>query len=280
VTGTECPGSSTCREPHHEPPILHGNRSGVNSGFSPPSLPVSAIGTGFETPDSVTSGWHRVRFNQVAAGRGQNLVLFEIDDSLDIERLAAVLDTSGQTPGGVLARGGSESPAPGDTTSVIMHLQPGRYVWTSLTRAGNGRRHVTNGVWRELRVTPAPDTPAAPEPTVSVGLGDHAFLGNDVWPAGRHRIGIANQGKQDHLFYLVRLRGDASLRDWLDDERDVTSDRVGGVTRLGPGQAVQFELALAPGRYAASCLMRDPATGKSHTELGMIRLITVTEAAK
>ena len=122
--------------------------------------------------------------------------------------------------------------------------------------------------------------PAGSPRQLWISAAGTGFDAPDTVPAGRHRIGIANEGTQDHLFCFVRLRGDYSLSDWLDDESNVTSERAGGVSRLGPGQAVQLELVLAPGRYVAACLLRDPATGKSHTELGMLRLITVTEAAK
>jgi hypothetical protein len=266
---------SACRSPDRA-----ADQPDSGNGFSHPSLPVIATGTGYESPDSIQAGWYRVRFSQALAGRGQNLVLFEINDTMDAAGFAAALDTMPGTPAGAVARGGVESPAPGDTMSFVVHLPAGRYVWTSLNRGVNGRRHVANGVRRELRVTPAPDSSAGPAPTVGLRLVNFAFVGDDIWPAGQHRIRVANEGTQDHMFYFVRLRGDHTFTDWLNDEKNVTSDRAGGVTRLGPGQALQLELALVPGRYVASCLLRDPVTGTSHGELGMLRLITVTEAAK
>jgi hypothetical protein len=243
-----------------------------------PALPVSATGPRLETRDTIPAGWYRVRFSQDSAGAGQNLVLFSVGDSLDLAVFAGVIDTAVATPAGVVARGGSESPAPRDTSSVILRLEPGRYVWTSLTRAPNRHRHVANGVWRELRVLPPADTAAGPEPTIVVRLVDHAFAGAETWPSGLQRIGLVNEGKADHLFYLRRMKGDHTLAQLMEGNPGELSEPLGGVTRLGPGQSAQFEIALTPGRYVLSCLITDPATDKLHVELGMLRLVTVTDS--
>lgn len=244
--------------------------------FTATEITVTAHATRFDAPDSATPGWHRVRFHQAQGGVGRNLVLFSVTDSIDLESLAALLDTAQRSPEGAIARGGLESPRhPDDTASVLIPFAPGRYVWTSLTRAPNGKRHVTNGMWRSLIVTG--DSSAAPKPaaTVAVRLVDHAFVSDDTWPSGRIRVEIANAGTQDHILNLMRMKGDQTLTEYLD--KPGRSERIGGISRLGPGQVVQLELDLEPGRYVALCLIRDPATGKMHLELGMARIITVED---
>ncbi len=244
--------------------------------FTPTEIIVTARSGRFDAPDSVPAGWRRVRFHQAPGGIGRNLVLFAVTPSLDLDSLAAILDSAQRSPDGAVAHGGLESPRRAqDTASVLMPFAPGRYVWTSLTRAPNGRRHVTNGMWRPLIVTgefAATPTPAA---TVGVRLVDHAFVSDDSWPSGPIRIEIANEGTQDHILNLMRMKGDQTLTEYLDQPG--SSERIGGISRLGPGQVVQLELDLEPGRYVALCLIRDPVTGRMHIELGMARIITVEE---
>lgn len=244
--------------------------------YSATEIIVTAHATRFDAPDSAPAGWHRVRFHQAPGGIGRNLVLFGVDDSLDLLTLAALLDTAQHSPPGAVARGGLESPRrPGDTASVLMPFAPGRYVWASLTRAPNGKRHVTNGMWRSLTVTGDSSGAPTPTPTVAVRLVDHAFVTDDTWPSGRIRVAITNDGTQDHILNLMRMKGDQTLTEYLD--KPGRSERIGGISRLGPGQVVQLELNLEPGRYVALCLIRDPGTGRMHLELGMARIITVED---
>jgi hypothetical protein len=247
--------------------------------FSAGEVLVTAQAGGFEAPGSVAAGWHRIRFHQAKGGQGRNLVLFRITDSTDLAAFSTGLDTATQAPTGTAAMGGLESPrTPADTAALLMPLVPGRYVLTSLTRAPNGRRHVSNGMWRELIVTGDSIPRPAPTADVTVRLADHAFVTDDTWPAGNLRVLLVNDGAQDHLLNLMRLETDQSLGAYLDDPG--RSERIGGISRMGPGQSVILELSLEPGRYVALCLVRDPGTGRMHMQLGMARLITVVAAAQ
>ncbi|HSE28768.1 MAG TPA: hypothetical protein VLA95_11115 [Gemmatimonadales bacterium] len=242
-----------------------------------PQLLVVATGGGFDAPATVEAGWHRLRFHQLAGGKGRNLVLFAVPDALDLEAFARALDTALTTPAPATARGGSESPvSPADTTSLVLFLAPGRYVWASMTRAANGRRYVTNGVRREFRVTADSNGADAPRPTATLSLVDFAFVGADTLDEGAHRIRVTNDGRQDHVLVLHRLGEGVSFAEWLSED-GAPSTRMGGVSRLGPDQEVFLDVTLTPGRYAAVCLIPDPASGRPHTELGMVREIVVTE---
>jgi hypothetical protein len=237
---------------------------------------VVATGPGFDAPATVGAGWHRLRFRQAPAAKGQNLVLFAVPESLDLEAFARALDTAVTTPAPAVARGGSESPVPpAEETSLVLHLEPGRYVWASMTRAANRRRYVTNGVWREFRATADSNGADAPRPTATLELVDFAFVGADTLDEGVHRIRVTNEGRQDHLLLLHRLGEGVSFAEWLEDE-DAPATRVGGVSRLGPDQEIYLDLDLEPGLYAATCMIPDPGSGMPHAELGMVREIIVT----
>jgi hypothetical protein len=241
---------------------------------------VVATGPGFDAPDTVQAGWHRLRFRQAAAAKGQNLVLFAVPESLDLDAFAQALDTAVTTPAPAVARGGSESPAsPAEETSLVLHLDPGRYVWASMTRAANRRRYVTNGVWREFHVTADSNGADAPRPTATLRLVDFAFVGADTLDEGVHRIRVTNEGRQDHLLLLHRLGEGVSFADFLGNE-DAPATRVGGVSRLGPGQEIHLDLDLEPGRYVAGCLIPDPVSGRAHAEMGMVREVVVVSGER
>ena len=50
---------------------------------------------------------------------------------------------------------------------------------------------------------------------------------------------------------------------------------VAGVARMGPRMSAYLPVTLPPGEYVLNCLVSDPATGKMHIELGMVRSIIV-----
>jgi hypothetical protein len=54
---------------------------------------------------------------------------------------------------------------------------------------------------------------------------------------------------------------------------------VGGVEALDIGQRQWLPTTLQPGNYVAVCFIPDPATGKPHAALGMLREFTVGTAA-
>lgn len=234
------------------------------------------MGRGFAAPDSIGAGWHRLRFSQAPEGRGQNLVVFAIPDTTDAPGWIRALDTAGVTPLPAVARGGSESPVrPGDTTNLLIRLDRGRYLFASMTRDTTGHRHSAQGVWKELWVVPGTAVETGPLLTDTLRMVDFAYPVAATWRPGRRTVLVTNDGRQDHLVLVERMVGNHTLRDRMVDEDETTSTRVAGVPRLGPGQSIVLELDLAPGRYLLSCLILDPATGRTHVELGMIRLITV-----
>jgi hypothetical protein len=143
-------------------------------------------------------------------------------------------------------------------------------------RNRDGHRHTSEGEWHELLVTAGSIPAADPVATMTVTMLDFAFAGPAKWAQGDHLVRAANDGAQDHLFILHRLNDGVTLKEWLAAENpEQLSQRVGGLARMGPGQAAYFPATLSPGTYALVCLIPDPASGKPHAELGMFREIWV-----
>jgi hypothetical protein len=239
-----------------------------------PALAVSIKGGGITAPDSAASGWTRVKVEE--DGAGHILVLFRLPDGLTdsaVTSLMLALDTVPATPAPVLAMGGPEV---GDTGEVIVELTPGRYLLGCVMRGEDGHRHLVTGESRLVTIFAgaAAERDSAPVMTQEVGMVDFAYVGPERWTAGAHMLRVDNRGQQDHQFRFSRLESGSSLQQWMESGGD-TGTPVAGVARLGPGAVAYLPITLAPGTYVAHCLITDPASGRPHAIMGMIRAITV-----
>jgi hypothetical protein len=87
---------------------------------------------------------------------------------------------------------------------------------------------------------------------------------------------VENAGTQDHQLRLARLRSGASLQDWMKAPNPgLLAQAVAGVARMGPGAVAYLPVELSAGSYVAYCLVTDPASGREHVLMGMLRAIHV-----
>lgn len=244
---------------------------------SAPDLLVSVRAGAVAAPDSVGAGWSRVRVEE--DGKGHILVVFRLPETAtdaDVAAFLAALDTARATPLPAVALGGPEV---GDTGEVVIQLTAGRYVLGCVVRGRDGHRHASAGEAKVLVVTESPlasGREVPPPATQHVRTVDFAYVGPERWPAGSHMLRVENGGRQEHQLRLVRLRPGASLQDWLNaDDPNEVGTAVAGVARLGPGAVAYLPIELQAGAYVAYCLIPDPASGRPHVELGMLRAIKV-----
>ena len=93
---------------------------------------------------------------------------------------------------------------------------------------------------------------------------------------------MINDGPQPHELTILALAPGKTLDDALAffGEAPHTGpppfSDAGGLGAIGAGQTAWVDLDLAPGDYAAVCLVPDPATGKPHLMLGMSAAFTVS----
>ncbi len=239
----------------------------------PPTLGVHVDSGHVTAPDSIAAGWHALRVTE--AGGSHILVAFRLGRAVADGQLPAVLaalDGTGADPSVALAIGGPEV---GDTGEAILDFTPGRYLLACVSRGEDGHRHLAAGEARLLVATAAPPAPA-PSGTVRLELRDFAYGGPDRWPAGPARLEIVNLGRQDHQVRIAHLKEGVSIRDWLhaDDPGDVALTEV-GMARMGPGTTAFLDVQLARGAYVLYCLVADPASGRQHVDLGMVRPMQV-----
>lgn len=151
----------------------------------------------------------------------------------------------------------------------------------------------------------APD-PAPADGRVTVTARDYTFSLPDPLLSGWTSFQFFNHGEEPHFFILWKLPAGKTIQDYFDDIvpafvagwkailegatqveanariaesfPDWFPRAMGGIGMVSPGETARTTVRLDPGDYVMECYVRT-AEGKFHSELGMIRPLTVKEEA-
>ncbi len=241
-----------------------------------PSLPVTVRPGAIEAPDSIGSGWTRLH---LVKEKGRHVVvLFRLRDGTSPAAFLAALDTARMTPSTGAAVGGPEVVS---AAEVVMDLAPGRYVVACMVRdTPDAKRHLVLGESKVIIVVPnraaRRTTAKPPSASAQVHMLDFAYRTPDRWKRGAQWVRVSNEGKEDHLVLIARLRDGVTLREWASAKAtDTVATPLTGVSRTSPGGVVYLPLAFSRGRYVLYCRIPHAATGTLHEKLGMFKEITV-----
>jgi hypothetical protein len=240
------------------------------------SIAVDVTGDSLTAPDTIASGWLRLRVTE--DDPSHIVVLFRMPagaTAADVERFVVDLDSAPNTPAPFVALGGPEIGATGE---VHIEVTPGQYVLACVARAEDGHRHARNGEVRTVVAVAsrADSARTAPSASINVDMVDFAYTGNERWPSGSQVLHVRNNGAQDHQLRLARLNDGVTLRQVMDAENPMALMRdIAGVARMSASQHAYLPVDLAPGTYLLSCLVTDPNTRRPHVDLGMLRVVTV-----
>jgi hypothetical protein len=241
------------------------------------SLSFRASKGAMEGPDAAAAGW--AQLHQEVGEARHILVAFTLPRGVEPAVFAAALDTAVATPLGAAALGGSETPA----SDAIIELESGRVLVGCMSRDSAGIRHASQGEWHvvNVRARPSPAAMLAPSNVkIDVALGDFAFITAPRWPSGSQLVQVRNTGREDHLMLIARLHPGATMLDFFAAEgTNRVADPAIGISRMSAGRTGFLPMNLQPGRYVLYCLITDPATKKSHVDLGMLREIEVAATA-
>jgi hypothetical protein len=128
---------------------------------------------------------------------------------------------------------------------------------------------------------------AKPRTVGTLALRDFAFdlrLPRDF--SGRGTIAIPNRGRAFHEVSLVRIQPGHTQGEVLrlikegQDSPPPWASIVELLGVLGPKRTAYVRVGLRPGRYVALCLIDDPASGRLHADLGMIRTFDVAKPVR
>ena len=128
-----------------------------------------------------------------------------------------------------------------------------------------------------------PAAPPAPN-VVVIRTTDYAFAMPDTIPSGVTRLRLINAGPAMHHAALIRLNNGAtmdSLQRFLSSPPGPPPawlEWVGSPNVPAPADSTDVITDLAPGQYAAICVIPD-STGRPHFVLGMVKALTVVPAA-
>ena len=238
---------------------------------------------GIEGPDRVPAGLVAITVENATSGP-QFTVVARLRAGTTIDELRAVLALpapQGQEEDPVLPlldpiSGGMVIGAPGARQRQVVTLREGTNVLVSDPEEGAAQI-------KALQVTAATGQ-AGPEPpsATTVVMRDFAFEMPSQFPAGRQTWKVLNQGAQLHQLLYARLLPGRTVEEALATPEDapppIDFATFGGLSFLSPGLTAWMEPDLSPGNWLAVCFVTDPATKKSHAELGMVAGFTVPGA--
>ncbi len=249
-----------------------------------PAVPTAVTFKGadfsFEGPESIPAGLITINFQNIGK-EWHHAQLARLNDGVTMEQLdEAMKKNSNAALGMVNLVGGVGALDPNGSGSVTLKLQEGQYLLLCFIPSADGVPHLAKGMIRPLTVKGAGATAAEPKADVTVNMADFHFTMPAEVKAGKQVWKVINDGPQPHEIALVRLAEGKTLDDiyawYAKPEGPQPFNMVGGMQGMNAGVPAAFiNLDLQPGNYVAVCDIPDPASGKPHSELGMVMPFTV-----
>jgi hypothetical protein len=241
-----------------------------------PLLRVEAQDMSFTVPTESPGGLTRVRLVNHGPSWHEALIT-KLPDGVEPDAYLAAARAGEAFPVGAVDMGGPGKVATGDSSEMVVHLEPGRYVvvcWSD--------NHVKSGMLSPVLITVGEgedaDSTAVPPATGEVRLVDFRIeRDSGTYRAGPNVLTVRNTGQRPHDVTYYRLEEGKTLQDfgaWLATrEGPPPAVPVGGMVTLGPGREALMVLNLSPGRYFAGCgTPEQGADGKTtlHFMMGML----------
>lgn len=252
-----------------------------HAGATPRELVVRARDFQFDAPDTVPSGPTRIRLLNEGPDF-HHVWLVRLDRGKTVADLMGHLATGHESmPTWATDVGGPNTPgAPGEETSAVLDLEPGRYAMICVIPAPDGRLHVMRGMVRPLTVVPGKgDGGAMPPADLVMTLEDYSYRLDQPITSGSHTIRVENVAEQTHEVVVIRLEPGRSAGDFLawlmNREGPAPAKPVGGVTGLSRGESNLITIDFEPGDYALLCFVPDAGDGKPHVAHGMVKQFSV-----
>jgi hypothetical protein len=233
----------------------------------------------FEAPEKVPAGLLNFTFqNQGAAVHHAQIA--RLNDGVTFDKLMAAFK-QGETAALPLITvvGGPSLIDPGTTARVTLDLKPGAYALLCLVPDAEGIPHLAHGMARPLTITG--DATAQPEPQadLTISMADFQYSMPGEVDSGPQVWKVVNDGVQPHELVLHKLAPGKTAEDIIaffhHPQGQPPFTNAGGMQGLLQGGAGWAHLDLEPGTYVAICYSPDPASGKRHMDLGMVKTLSV-----
>ncbi len=234
----------------------------------------------FEGPESIPAGLTTINFQNIGK-EWHHIQLARINDGVTMQQLdEAMKKDSNAALGMVNLVGGVAALDPNGNGSVTLKLQEGQYLLLCFIPSADGVPHLAKGMVRPLTVKGAGVAATEPSADITVDMKDFHFTMPAEVKAGKQVWKVVNNGPQPHEIALVRLADGKTLEDiyawYAKPEGPQPFSMAGGMQAISSvGGSGFINLDLKPGNYVAICDIPDPASGKTHSELGMVMPFTV-----
>ncbi|CAN5698973.1 hypothetical protein BH10CHL1_BH10CHL1_49000 [soil metagenome] len=235
----------------------------------------------FEAPAKVQAGMVSITFENKGQ-EAHHMQLVQLKEGVTIDQLLAVLPKGDAAMLALLKDidGGVGPIEPGGSGRVTVKLAPGNYVLLCFMPSHDGVPHLAKGMVAPLTVVgEMPKQQAEPVADGTVKLVNFSFVLPERIKAGAQTWMLSNEGTQPHEFALIKLAEGKTIDDLMAFNQNPHGappfQNVGGFQGIEPGKRGWLHLDLTPGVYVAICHIPDPASGKAHSELGMMMPFTV-----
>lgn len=245
----------------------------------PAVVVITATDFAFTAPDTISSGPTIFRLINTGA-EAHHVSMFRLDSAHTIEELNAI-PAGGPPPKWLVAVGGPNAAAPGDSIRATMIVEPGNYALLCFIPSPDGKAHFMKGMARPMTVIPATG-PVAQEPKadIDVNLVDYSFEMPTAITAGRHTLKITNNGPQEHEMLLVRLAPGKTGKDFLAWTETMAGpppgEMMNGIAGMVTGEHAYVSNNFTAGNYTMICFVPDSKDGRPHFLHGMLQDFTVS----
>ena len=259
-----------------------------------PLLRLEARDFSFTAPAEAPAGLTRIRLVNRGPAWHEALVT-RLPDGVTAEAYLTSARAGEAFPVGALDVGGPGKVAAGDSSDVVIALEPGRYAivcWSD--------NHVKAGMIAAVTITvpkkpnrasdpqraatAAMDTTGAPVAFGEIRLEDFRISHDSgAYRAGANVLRVRNTGQRPHDLTFYRLEPGRTARDfgvWYATRQGAPpAVPVGGMVTLAPGRDGWAEFDLAPGRYLAACGTPEPGPSgvQLHAQMGMVEVFEIPE---
>jgi hypothetical protein len=254
--------------------------TGVQAASTLPTLTLAMNGSSITVGGTLQSGAVNVVSTVTTEKEGSPL-LFLVKPGVSVAEVYAFLESKAAGDPNNASRYGSlvfDAEAPPGTSEAQTTLVPGQYIAIDLGHEGPTKRPHTS-----FTVTAAPTPATLPTPEATIGSIEFGFKGPSTLHDGE-LVRFENEGFLVHMDVALMVKSEKSARKVVKlmlagKEKQANKLAVGGVGFAGPlsnGAYQQETIAAKPGVYVEACFM-DTQDGRSHTRLGMERIIHIVK---
>jgi hypothetical protein len=250
-----------------------------------PQVVFKGLDYAFDSPDTIEAGLVTLNFENIGK-EDHHLQIARIADGVSFEEFMGKLQTEGEAAYALLeAVGGVGILQPGKSQSVTVNLEkPGLYIALCVIPTAEGVPHLALGMIKPIEVV----APAyarnleAPRADLEVHMLDFGYDIPSQVEAGKQTWEVFNAGVQPHELLVGKLKEGKTISDVMTflqngEQGEAPYDFVGGAQGMATNYNNFVEFDFEVGEYVALCFIPDPATGKPHVALGMVRPFSVVE---